>query len=447
MIYVEIFVNLKKNLHLLKRLIKFNCFKFVFMNNANNTTAADINQNESIVTKTLNKNNSHILDINQIKEVPTAKNSKSCCGKCLKYVACPIFVAYLLSDVVYNKYSNIKNMLRCNDLKGFSDDISKLFTNDTINSLMTNYTSNTSKAALEKFYNAYKKIETKYKFINLKRDDVEEVLATINNIYSDVQNAEKIAEVGENYFKNAGDQIEKKITQYKNKYSEYLKQGNTEANNLTADLHSFENKASEYLEKYKQNIQTGISAIDSINNDLQNLAQFQSDNVKDLMKNAQRIKEIIKNLQTSVKNVHNSVVKIREDLPKDMAVVNDYIGKFSQHKNIVQNITCELQQDIPNDAVDIKNFVHDLTDSGEDLLKDSEDVLSKIYKDINQIDKVFSKAESVIKGAGGLLYEGDKCRALCDNYTCEDGPNTGKIIKAALFGMDSLEPNKKVKFE
>ena len=104
-------------------------------------------------------------------------------------------------------------------------DISKLFTNDTINSLMTNYTSNTSKAALDNFFNAYKKIEKKYKFINLKRDDVEELLATVNNIYSDVQNAEKIAEVGENYFKNASAQIEKKITQHKNKYSEVRKMG------------------------------------------------------------------------------------------------------------------------------------------------------------------------------------------------------------------------------
>ena len=353
-------------------------------------------------------------------------------------VGFPILFIYLVCQAC----NNIKDLSACQDLKNFSNDISKLFTNDTINSLITNYTSNTSKAALDNFFNAYKKIEKKYKFINLKRDDVEEVLATINNIYSDVQNAEKIAEVGENYFKNAGDQIEKKITQYKNKYNEYLKQGNTEVDNLTDDLHSFENKTSEYLEKYKQNIQTGISAIDSINNDLQNLAKFQSDNVEDLIKNAKSIKEIIKNLQTSVKNVHKSVVNIKKDLPGDMAVVNDYIGKFSQHKNIVQNITCELQQDISDDAVDIKNFVHDLTDSGEDLLKDSEDVLSKIYKDINQIDKVFSKAESVIKGAGGLLYEGDKCRALCNNYSCEGSPNAGKIIKATIFGMNSLKPTK-----
>lgn len=410
--------------------------------NNNNTTIVDINQERNNTTNQLD--NRKNIDVNQIEEVSNNGCCKSCCNKCCNcYTKCtkwtfPILSLYFICQL----YNNGKDEFACQDLKNFSKDISKLFTNDTINSLITNYTSNTSKAALDNFFNAYKKIEKKYKFINLKRNDVEEVLATINNIYSDVQNAEKIAEVGENYFKNAGDQIEKKITQYKNKYREYLKQGNTEVNNLTYDLHSFENKASEYLEKYKQNIQTGISAIDSINNDLQNLAQFQSGNVEDLIKNEQRIKEIIKNLQTSVKNVHKSVVNIKKDLPGDMAVVNDYIGKFSQHKNIVQNITCELQQDIPNDAVDIENFVHDLTDSGEDLLKNSEDVLSKIYKDINQIDKVFSKAESVIKGAGGLLYEGDKCRALCDNYSCEGSPNPGKIIKATLFGMNSLKPTK-----
>ncbi|MBQ7537194.1 MAG: hypothetical protein IJT14_03685 [Rickettsiales bacterium] len=428
----------------------------------NNTTIVNINQHKNVAIKELNKNNkdknsatknknnNYILNVNDIEEVPNNGCCKSCCNKCCNcYNKCTSFVGFpiLFIYLVCQACNNGKDVFACQDLKNFSKDISKLFTNDTINSLITNYTSNTSKAALDNFFNAYKKIEKKYKFINLKRDDVEELLATVNNIYSDVQNAEKIAEVGENYFKNAGDQIKKKITQYKNKYREYLEQGNTEINNLTADLHSFENKTSEYLKKYKQNIRTGISAIDSINNNLQNLTQFQSDNVEDLIKNAQSIKKIIENLKTSVKNVHDSVINIREGLPADIAVVNDYIGKFSQHKNIVQNITCELQQDIPNDAVDIENFVHDLTDSGEDLLKDSEDVLSKIYTDINQIDKVFSKAESVIKGAGGLLYEGDKCRALCNNYSCEGSPNAGKIIKASLFGINSLKPVNKQKID
>ena len=422
----------------------------------NNTTAININQGKNFgaikelnknnkdknsATKKINKNNNYILNVNDIEEAPNNGCCKSCCNKCRNRYnkctkwACPFLFIYFICQV----YNNTKDVFACNDLKNFSNEVSELFQNNNYTSLLSN---STSREIFDNFFNAYKKIEKKYKFINLKRDDVEELLATINNIYSDVQNAEKIAEVGENYFKNASAQIEKKITQYKNKYSEYSKQGNTEINNLTADLHSFENKTSEYLEKYKQNIRTGISAIDSINNNLQNLTQFQSDNVEDLIKNAQSIKEIIENLQTSVKNVHKSVVNIREDLPKDMAVVNNYIGKFSQHKDIVQNITCELQQDIEHDAVDIENFVHDLTDSGEDLLKDSEDVLREIYKGIKQIDKASPKAKSVIKGVGGLLYEGDKCRALCDNYTCEDGPNAVKIIKATLFGINSLKPTK-----
>jgi len=409
--------------------------------NNNNTTVVNINQDKTGAIKELN-------------EVKKANNSKSCCGKCLKYVACPIFVAYLLSDVVYNKYSNVKNMLRCNDLKGFSDDISKLFTNDIINSLMTNYTSNTSKAALEKFYNAYKKVEGKYPFINLNSSDIEKTLAFVNSILLDFTAVEKISKTCEKYFKNTTELIQEKAPKYIDKYKKYFKKGKETVNNITDDVEEFNTKVVNYKDKYQNYLQASSKAIDNIYTNLTTLQQFQDKfkdgNIDALIPHVKEIFDVIDNLKNSVKDIHNITINVQNDLVTDKNEIDVYIKKLSTHKNNVQNITDNLQQDAKNDIQEVKNLTTNIKQSGEEILRESEKLLERIKNDTANREAVFENAKNVAKAISALDYEGDKCRTLqCKSNStyCIKERNVKAIAKATFHGMDSLKPGDKLKID
>ena len=426
-----------------QRLIKLIVLNFVFMSANNETTVVKINQNNNNIMNTLNTGNHDKVDINQIKEVPTAKNSKSCCGKCLKYVACPLFVAYLLTDVVYNKYSNIENVLRCNDLKSFSDDISGLFTNKTINSLMTNYTSNTSKAALEKFYNAYKKVESKYPFINLNSSDIEKTLAFVNNVLFDFAAVEKISKTCEEYFKNTTELIQAKTSKYIDKYKKYFEKGKETVNNITNDVEEFNTKAVDYKNKYQNYLQVGSKAIDNINTNLQTLQQlqdkFKDGNIYALIPHVKEIFHVIDNLENSVKDIHNITLNVQNDLVTDKNEIDVYIQKLSTHKNNVQHIADNLQQDAKNDIQEVKSLTTNIKQTGEDILRESENLLARIKNDITESKTIINNAKNVAKALSALDYEGDKCKTFLN----KDGSiNYKEVLHGVYHGMDSLKPTK-----